>query len=226
MSKKSINSILKDMRASGKLMDMKGKGDAGEEAVLQLTLTRMAHTGGIVFHSFKYPYQSNRQGVTYLGNVKFENGKYVEYTEGKGNRSFEDEIDVLYISPYRIFPIEVKSYHANLEVYDFWMKKQGTMVDKSPVSQAEKHARHLYHALYDVIPDGNPEYIKPIVCFVDRCKLVDNRSDEQIAYIPCCILNNFNATIIKNNTPLEYNLDMDMVAKKLKEVMSDGTEYK
>ena len=223
---KNINNILKDMRESGKVMDMKGKGDAGEQAVLQLAIQRMKRTGGFVYHYFRYPYQSNRQGVTYLGNIKYENGEFVEYTDAKNGRTLEDEIDVLYVSPYRIFPIEVKAYHANLEAYDYWMKKQGTMVDKSPISQAEKHARHLYHVLYDVLPDGNPEYIKPIVCFVDRCKLMDNRSEEQIDYIPCCILNNFNVTVIKNNTPLDYNLDIDAVQRKLKEVMSDGTEFR
>lgn len=223
---KNINNILKDMRKAGKLMDMKGKGNAGEEAVLQLTLQRLYNTGGIVYHSFKYPYQTNRKGITYLGNVKYENGEYVEYTDAKNGRTLEDEIDVLYISPYRIFPVEVKSYHANLEVFDYWMKKQGVMVDKSPVSQAEKHARHLYHALYDVLPDGDPHYIVPIVCFVDRCKLVDNRSEEQIGYLPCCILNNYNITVARNNTQLDYNLDVEMIANKLKEISTGGTEFR
>ena len=110
-----------------------------------------------------------------MGNIKLEDGKYVEYTDAKNGRILEDEIDILYITPYRIIPIEVKAYHANLKVYDNWMDKQGTPVDKYPITQAEKHARHLYHALVDVIPDGRPEYIRPIVCFVDRCKLDDRR---------------------------------------------------
>lgn len=221
-----INNILKDMRKAGKVQDMKAKGDAGEKAVLAITLDRMDVTGGVVYHSFQYPYQKNREGFTYLGNVKYENGKFVDYTETKNNRELTDEIDVLYISKYRIFPIEVKSYHAKLEVYDHWMKKQGTMVDKSPIAQAEKHARHLYHVLYDVLPDGNPDYIKPIVCFVDRCKLVDDRSDEQISYIPCCILNNLKATLINSDRPLDYALDINMITNKLKEVKTDGREFR
>lgn len=223
---KGIDSILKDMRAQGRVKDMKGKGDAGEDAVLQLTLDRLARTGGIVYHSFRYPYQQNRNSTTYLGNIKYENGKYVEYTDAKNGRLLEDEIDILYVSPYRIFPIEVKSYHANIEVFDHWMKKQGTLVEKSPITQAEKHARHLYHALYDVIPDGNSEYIKPVVCFVDRCKLSDIRDSRFIDYIPCCILNNFKSTIIKYNKPLEFNLDIQMIGDKLREVKEDGTEYR
>lgn len=223
---KNIDTILKNMRSKGRIQDMKGKGDAGEEAVLQIVLDRLSHTGGTVYHSFRYPYQQNREGITYLGNIKFENGEFVEYTDAKNGRILEDEIDVLYVSPYRIIPIEVKAYHANIEVYDDWVKKQGTMVDKSPVTQAEKHARHLYHALYDVIPDGDPAYIKPVVCFVDRCKLVDNRSDERAQYIPCCILNTLKQTIVKNNTPLEYNLDIPMVVGKLEEVKTDGREFR
>jgi hypothetical protein len=222
---KNINSILKEMRSKGRVQDMKGKGDAGEEAALQIILQKLSHTGGTVYHSFKYPYQSNREGITYLGNIKYENGGYVEYTDAKDGRTLIDEIDILYISPYRIFPIEVKSYHAKLSVFDFWMKKQGVMVDKSPITQAEKHARHLYHAIHDVLPDGSPDYIVPIVCFVDRCKLDDSRSEEQIDYIPCCILNNLKATVSKNNTPLDFNLDIQMIRNKLKEVEIDGQEY-
>lgn len=216
---KNINSILKTMRAEGKLQNMKGKGDAGEDAVLQLILERHRHTGGLVFQSFKYPYQQNRQGKTYLGNIKLEDGKYVEYTDAKNGRILEDEIDILYITPYRIIPIEVKAYHANLKVYDNWMDKQGTPVDKSPITQAEKHARHLYHALVDVIPDGRPEYIRPIVCFVDRCKLDDRR--ENIQYLPCCILNNLKKTVIGVNSPLRYNLDIEHIHRKLKEIQTD-----
>lgn len=225
MRTKNINSVLSSMRESGRLKDMKGKGDAGEQAVLQIALDRLKHTGGFVYWSFRYPYQANREGRTYLGNIKLEDGKYVEYTDTKNGRRLEDEIDILYVSPYRIFPIEVKAYHAAITVDDTWVKKQGTPVDKSPVAQAEKHARHLYHALYDVIPDGNPKYIKPLVCFVDRCKLIDNRAEENIEYLPCCVLNNLKSIIIKLNEPLDYNLDMEMVHNKLEEVKAGGREY-
>lgn len=217
----SVNAILKDMRKQGKLKDMKAKGDAGEDAVLQLVLERKRQTGGLVFQSYRYPYQQNRQGVTYLGNIKLEGDQFVEYTDARNGRILEDEIDILYITPYRIIPIEVKSYHAKLLLKDSWMWKQGTPVDKSPVAQAEKHARHLYHALYDVIPDGRPEYIRPIACFVDRCTLIDERTDDEINYLPCCILNNLKSTLVQVNTPLRYNLDLDTILLKLKEVQTD-----
>lgn len=217
----SINSILSSMRKSGKLKDMKAKGDAGEQAVLQIVLELHRRTGGLVYQSFRYPYQQDKTGTTYLGNVKLENNEFVEYTDASNGRRLEDEIDILYVTPYRIFPIEVKSYHAKIEVKNDWVWKQGTPVDKSPVAQAEKHARHLYHALYDVIPDGRPEYIKPVACFVDRCTLIDKRTDAQISYLPCCILNTLKKTLISENTPLRYNIDIVQVQRKLMEVSTD-----
>lgn len=214
MSVKNINSVLTNMRKCGKLMDARGKGDAGEMAVLQIVLSCHRQTGGLVYHSYKYPYQSNRSGVVYTGNIKYEKGVYVEYTDSVLN----DEIDVLYITPYRIFPIEVKSYHAKLKVYNDWMDYNGKPVEKSVVTQSEKHARHLYHVLSDVLPDGRPEYIKPIACFVDRCTVEDTRRDSSISYIPCCILNNFKKILIENNTPLAYNIDLEAIEQKLDSV--------
>lgn len=221
MRQNNINNILRSMRNEGKLQNMKGKGDAGEDAVLQLILERQRHTGGLVYQSYQYPYQKNRQGITYLGNIKLEGDTFVEYTEGRGGRTFVDEIDILYVTPYRVIPIEVKSYHANLVVYNDWMDKQNEPVEKSPIAQAEKHARHLYHAIADVLPDGRPEYIKPIVCFVDRCKLEDKRQARSIAYCPCCILNTLKKTVIDCNSPLAYNIDVEAVKNKLKEVRTD-----
>lgn len=212
----NINDVLNKMRKAGKVQDMKEKGDLGEEAVLSLCYDRKQRSGtGLLYQSFMYPYQSSREGVVFTGNIKYEEGVLKEYTDGKIN----DEIDVLYITPYRIFCIEVKSYGARkLEVYDHWFNYNGTPVDKSPIAQAEKHARHLYHAIHDVIPDGNPVYIVPMVCFVDRCKIIDDRSDYFQNYIPISILNTFLATIERNNVPLKYNLDLSCIQNKLNQI--------
>lgn len=212
----SVNDVLSSMRKAGKVQDMKEKGDLGEEAVLAICLDRKKAVGkGLLYQSFMYPYQSDRSGRVYTGNVKYENGEFVEYT----SESTNDEIDVLYITPYRIFPIEVKSYSARtLDVYEHWFNRSSTPVEKSPIAQAEKHARHLYHAIYDVLPDGNPEYIKPIVCFVDKCKVRDDRSQHFVDYVPVCILNNLLRTINHYNTPLEYNLSLPEVERKLNNV--------
>lgn len=209
----SINDVLKNMRSAGKVQDMKEKGDLGEEAVLAICNERKQKTGnGLLYQSYMYPYQTNRSGVCYTGNIKYENEQFVEYT----NDSINDEIDVLYVTPYRIFVIEVKSYKArSLDVYEHWFNRNSTPVDKSPIAQAEKHARHLYHAIYDVLPDGNPKYIVPMVCFVDKCRVRDDRSEHFRDYVPVCILNNLLKTLNKYNTPLEYNLDLTHLERKL-----------
>lgn len=211
----NINDTLRKMRMAGKISDMKSKGDLGEDAVLAICADRKNTVGqGILYQSYMYPYQTDRSGRCYTGNVKYENKKFVEYTKD----SLNDEIDVLYITPYRIFPIEVKSYHARtIEVYRHWSGKDSKPFEKSPIAQAEKHARHLYHLLYDVIPDGKPAYIQPMVCFVDRCELRDDRDQVDFDYIPACIINNFLSTLNHYNTPLEYNLDLSAIERKLNE---------
>lgn len=209
----SLNSVLGKMRAAGKLQNMKDKGDLGEEAVLSICYDRKQKTGnGLLYQSYMYPYQTNKSGICYLGNVVFKEGELIDYSRDTLN----DEIDVLYVTPYRVFPIEVKSYHAkSLEVYEHWFNKNGEPVEKSPIMQAEKHARHLYHLIYDVLPDGDPHYIQPIVCFVDRCQVIDDRSDHFFDYIPVCVLNNLLKILNRYNKPLTYNLDLKEVERKL-----------
>lgn len=209
----SIDDTLRKMREAGKMQDMKRKGDLGEDAVIEICYQRRQKTGkGLLYSSYKYPYQSNRSGQCYLGNVFNENGVLKDYSRD----TLDDEIDVLYITPYRIFPIEVKSYRSGtLELYDHWMNRNGQPVDKSPIMQAEKHARHLYHLICDVIPDGKWEYIKPMVCFVDKCTLKDDRSPYFQQYIPAFVLNRLLSKLNTYNTPLEYNLDLLAISEKL-----------
>lgn len=213
-----INDVLKNMRKAGKLQNMRDKGNLGEEAVMSVCYERKKKTGnGILYQSFMYPYQTNEHGVCYTGNVMYNTDlkEFEEFTDS----SINDEIDVLYITPYRIFPIEVKSYGARqLDVYEHWFNRNGQPVSKSPIMQAEKHARHLYYALYDVLPDGKSAYIVPIVCFVDKCKVRDDRSEHFRNYIPVCILNTLLKTLNRYNTPLEYNLDLQHIERKLNEV--------
>lgn len=223
----NIDNILANMRQAGKVMNVKEKGNLGEDAVLDLCLGIKRACNGILVQSFAYPYASNAQGKNYTGNIKLENGKYVEYTDQAG---LKDEIDILLITPYRIFPIEVKSYKAHIKIYDHWMdrdnngpsKPKGMLpVDKSPVAQAEKHARHLYHQIYEVLPDGQPAYIVPIVCFVDKCTVEDNRSPANQQYLPVSILNTLRQTIYANNTPLKYQLDLDALRRRLNAIKTE-----
>ena len=204
-------------------MDAKQKGNLGEDAVFDLCLAVKRACGGVLIQSFEYPYASRPDGRNYTGNIKWENGEFVEYTDKKG---LHDEIDILLVTNTRIFPIEVKSYHANIHIYDHWMdrdrhgsnNKNMEPVDKSPLAQAEKHARHLYHSIYEVLPDGRSGYIVPIVCFVDRCSIDDDRDPLNQNYLPVCVLNTLRKTISTYNTPLRYGLDLEAIRRKLKEI--------
>jgi hypothetical protein len=228
----NVNAALAAMRDAGKLRDNKGKGNLGEDAVLALLHGYMCKRGGLLHKSFTYPYASDKNGRVHLGNIFLqEDGTYIDIT-----KQLNDEIDILYVSPFRVFPIEVKSYHATMEVSVANLKKNGK-VDfntvegkedapkrhKSPLWQAEKHARHLYHKIYDVIPDGNPKFIQPIVCFVDRCTVKDIRSSDHKVYMPVTILNNLIATVMDYDYPLDgLALDLKEIGRKLDSIKSNS----
>lgn len=231
-----VDQILEGMRQSGKMRDWKSKGNQGEDAVLAIMHEYYLKRGGLLYQSFTYPYASNSHSQVYLGNIFRRNdGTYIDVT-----KQFNDEIDILYVSPYRIFPIEVKAYHAKMEMSIDGLKKNGSiqyeknertgdMLHKNPLWQAEKHARHLYHNIYDVIPDGNPYYIQPIVCFADRCELSDTRTPEGKFYLPVTILNYLKQCIMDCDTPMNYRLDLAAIEKKLvsikKDVRSESKEF-
>lgn len=222
----NINSLLQNMRNAGKVQDNKAKGNYGEEAVIAVCAERKERQGhGLLYQGFKYPYARNANGEVYVGNIKYDaqTQTFLEFTE----EGYNDEIDVLYVTSYRILAIEVKSYHVNKLTIDRngWLYRNNDPVDKSPIAQAEKHARHLYHQLYDVIPDGDPFYIVPIVCFVDRCTLQDQRNNDFIDYIPACVLNGLVRNMNKYNKPLEYNLDLDEIKRKLNEIKVSAKEF-
>jgi hypothetical protein len=210
----NVNAFLARMRQAGKLRDMKRKGGYGEEAALAVLDGYRKKTGGLIYRSFSYPYASNSNRAVYLGNIfRAPDGGCKDVTG-----QFNDEIDILLVTKFRVFPVEVKSYHAALEVYDHWVRYNGDEAEKSPVAQAEKHARHLYHTLYEYLPDGNPNYIRPIVCFVDRCTVTDSRSQKFKAYIPVTILNNLGKALAANDTPPNAALDLEAIKRRLDNV--------
>lgn len=216
MSIDNVNTRLAEMRAAGKVRNIKSKGSAGEAAAFDVVHEYRTKRGGILKQGFMYPYASDRQNNVYLGNIFWDAEKQAFYDV---TRHLNDEIDILYISHYRIFPIEVKAYHDHtIVVTNQWMERQGTKVDKSPYAQAEKHARHLYHQLYDVIPNGDPKYIRPLVCFVDRSTIDDRRSAEMRYYLPTVVLNELTQTLLDLDVRLEYTLDLGMIEKKLKSI--------
>lgn len=194
-----------------------GKGTHGELAVFKLCEQLYQQQGGLLYHSYEYKVDPDL-----AGNIKKHDGKlYLE------NLSSTTEIDILYVTPYRIFPIEVKAYSTGRtsgkkrvvgEIVLTDDGISGCFIDnKSPVHQNEMHCRHLYSHIFKCIPDGRTEYIQPIVVFVDECKLRDNRSDWQKKYIWAVTLDTLPKLLSKLNVPGSYRLDLNAVSRNLNE---------
>lgn len=222
----SISAILNSMHSTGGV----NKGSIGEQAVFKICEEFYKTQGGILIHSYSYKVDKDL-----AGNIKrqeFNDGFFIENLGGS------TEIDILYISKFRIFPIEVKAYKAK-EITFTDDKIEGCYkTNKSPVHQNEMHCRHLYSALMRAIPEGGTtqliqtpfgqcgtKYIVPIVCMVDKADILDGRSEWQRDYIKLTILNNLHQVIAENNTPLDFQIDLSLMDKVLKEGMVDHTTY-
>lgn len=215
-----VNKAFKLMHKNRK--DNKKKGDAGEEISLalaqQYTKDRDDCT---ILHSYKYPYYIDPSGEVLSGNIKYENGEYHTIQRA----GFEDEVDLIIITAYRIFAIEVKARSGKWHIFDHWSKQGGKMVDKAPVAQAEKHARHLYATVHEYLPDGDPKYIIPVVVYVDKSEIKDTRSKEFKNYVHVCNANTFIKKLKMLENPLKYNIDSKELIEHMLEV-GDATVYK
>lgn len=208
----SVNQLLGKMRNSSQT----GKGTFGEQAVFKICEEHYQSEGGILIHSYSYKTDKSQ-----AGNIKKgENGQL--YIENLGDYT---EIDVLYISKFRVFPIEVKAYKANNITFTNDGISGCYKTDKSPVHQNEMHCRHLYPFLYRLLPDGDTRYIAPVVCMVDKAQITDARSDWQKKYIQICTLDNLDNFIRENNTPLDYQLNLQQMDSLLKEYMIKSERY-
>lgn len=208
----SVDQLLGKMRTSTQT----GKGTFGEQAVFKICEQFYQTQGGILVHS--YAYKTDRDQA---GNIKKgQNGQL--YVENTGDYT---EIDVLYVSKFRIFPIEVKAYKAK----EITLKDDGIYgcykTDKSPVHQNEMHCRHLYPHIFRTLPDGDTRYIVPLICMVDKAKIIDARSEWQQMYIQLCVLNTLQQVIERNNTPLDYQLNLQLMGNILKEAMISSEKY-
>jgi hypothetical protein len=184
------------------------KGTPGEQAVFSICEEIYQRCGGLLYHSYAYKCDPDLPGNIKKG----ENGHlFVERTG-----SFT-ELDVLLITPYRVFPIEVKAYRAREIILTDDGMSGAAHNDKSPVHQNEMHCRHLYPHLYKVLPKGETKYIIPMVCFVDKCTIRDNRSTEQRDYIKMTVLNTLGKDIMQLNRPGEYLLNLQTISQVLKD---------
>lgn len=213
---KSINKILSDMRASSAKSGSTTKGTYGEKAVMQICEQFYQSDGGILIHSYSYKTDKEQKG-----NIKrAEDGHLM--VENLGDFT---EIDVLYVSPFRIFPIEVKAYRAKEIRLDDAGIYGCYKTDKSPVHQNEMHCRHLYPHVFRALPKGQTDYIVPLVCLVDKANLIDERNDWQKTYIKVCTLDSLEATIREYNTPLDFKLNLDLMNSILREAMVSSEKY-
>lgn len=183
------------------------KGTPGEVIILELCKKFLASNKGYLLHSYKHPYMCNPQGEVYLGNIKQANG--VPYNVS--SPSFTDEIDVTLITEHRVFIIEVKARQGTWKIDDIWMRQSGKPLDESLLAQTEKHAQHIYHMIYEYLPDGDPDYIVPVLVFVDKATIKDERSLENKVYLPVAIANTFRSTLLTRNMPGEYKLDIEKI---------------
>ena len=200
----------------------KVKGEAGEKILLalaqQFTKNR---TDCTIIHSYKYPYYVTEFNEVLWGNIKYEDGEYRRIQK----EGYTDEIDLVIITAYRIFAIECKARVGRWDLFDPWAKQNSKMVDKSPIAQAEKHARHLYASIHELIPDGNPSYVIPLTVFVDKCKVSDKRSREFRSYVHMCTANTFVEKLKMLENPLEYNLETREIIDYMMEI-GEGDIYK
>lgn len=208
----AVNGCLNKMHQNSKT----GKGTFGEQAVFKICEELYQREGGILYHSYSY-----KTDKTQAGNIKMgENGQL--YVENLGDYT---EIDILYVSKYRVFPIEVKAYRAKEIRIDDRGIYGCYKTNKSPIHQNEMHCRHLYSYLYRALPNGETDYIVPLVHMVDKCKLVDERSNWQKDYIKIATLNTLVETIQKYNTPLDHKLDLVLMDNVLREGLIKHEKY-
>lgn len=209
----SIDSILKRMHSQ----DTTDKGTTGEQAVFTICEKFYNEYGGILIHSYAYKTVDG-----FAGNIKTQYGGF--YVENIGGYT---EIDILLCTPFKIFPIEVKAYKAKKIILTDDRIAGCNVTNKSPIHQNEMHMRHLYPQIFTNIPGGKCyDYVVPIVVFVDRCTVEDNRSQEIQDYIPIAILNTLNATITKYNKPVNNTIiDLKGLEQSLRSAMVSNSVF-
>lgn len=207
----AIDKLLNDMtKLRGREAGV-GKGEIGEAAAIQILTLYKNRIGRrcVIIQSYAYPYVSNVEG-----NIKLS--PEGDFIHEPGKPGTDDEIDIVMITDYRIFLIEVKSYSGKIKVNDIWTHHANHWDEKSAICQAEKHGRHFYHSFYDVLPDGEHEYIKLITVFTGSCVIEDARTKNK-TYIPIAIANDINRVISTFDKPGKHCIDVDAVVRRMVE---------
>ena len=197
----------------------KEKGEQGEQVVFQ-ALTKFIDPVGFIFHSYEYKMV---EGLP--GNIKkLDDGSL--QVQGIAEKT---ELDILLCTSNFLYPIEVKTYSGNVRVTGKELIRPGNAYsDKSPVHQNEMHCRHLYNQIYYMIPDGKPNYIKPLVIFADKnCCITDERDVKEVKYIPVATITNAIKLIAGyERNPNPKTLNVQEMYKELKKIGSCKKELK
>lgn len=207
-----VNGILSVMHTKQNV----SKGVYGERAAFCICEEFYKNCGGILIHSYSYETDPMLQGNVKRG----DNGKHFI-----ANLGSYTEIDILYVSKYKVFPIEIKAYACREIRFDDEGIYGCRKTDKSPIHQNEMHCRHLYSHIFRAVPEGSTDYIVPIVCMVDATNIVDERTDWQKLYIKLCTLNQLHALIEEHNVPGQYLIDLQLMNQILKDVMVKHEKY-
>jgi hypothetical protein len=181
------------------------KGVLGEKAAAAALRRYVAINGGRLFHSVTFGYAEKSPGVEYPGNLNYKDGNLFETGSGGIN---DDEVDLMLVTPRRIFLVECKAYRQSageLRTTDLWSFRGNEPMPKCVLCQTEKHARHFYHRFYNLLPEGNSKYIVPILAWVDKAKFADERTTYDF---PVTSLNGLGRTISLLDKPLDYLIDI------------------
>lgn len=204
MNQNKIDKLLYEL---SKVNDEK-KGEIGENLAFEvLKKYKNKKKGSVLITSLTYPYCSNVPGNLKLINNRL---KYFSDTET------DDEVDLVLITPFRIFLCEVKAYRYKIELTNEWTFRSKGAIEKSIPTQAEKHARHFYYNYYDIIPNGKSDYIIPLIIIADKSEILDRRDKFWREYVPITNINHLNKTISIFDKPLEYKLDVKKILEVLK----------
>ena len=209
--KAGIDKILRDMSKLRGREAGAGKGDMGEAAIMQILKLHKKRLGRrcVIMQSYAFPYAPNIEG-----NIKL--GSDGSFMHEPGKEGTNDEIDIVMLTDYRIFLIEVKAYSGKILINDIWTHHANKWDEKSAICQTEKHGRHFYHSFFDVIPEGAHEYIKLITVFTGSCDIEDRRTMNR-DYIPIAVANDINKTLHTHDKQGKYNIDVDTVIKMMLE---------
>ena len=227
----SLTSTYRDLLKMKSHIDTREKGALFEGIAYEVTKQVQAVYGGAIFCGIKFPYARKSNGDEYPGNLRFDNGRLIELTRKKGNGTTYDEIDILYVNQFAIIAVECKAYGSSggILLEDTWWRYSGNS-EKYPLAQTEKHCRHLYHNIYELIPNGDPSYIKPVCAFIDKNTVTDSRSSEVRKFVDIAILAkgeySLKQVLQRLSKPNEYLLHVEALIKKLNSISIGGSLHR